>query len=241
MAAPTRPRFIHEFCIGNHQQKDSNPVEQSRITPREFPNTSNPLGRLGFGPSKAFPEVPDCRRQVLPQGTTGNPPPPGPSNKYPRISTGGRMQISDTGLKATMTHEGFRKTAYRDSAGLWTIGVGHLIRPTETHLISSWLVDAEVRDILREDVRAAEAAVNRLVKVPLTQGQFDALVSFTFNVGAGALARSGLLRAVNAGRFQDVPGEFRKWNKAGGRVVKGLVNRREAEITLWGSPASPAG
>lgn len=143
------------------------------------------------------------------------------------------MQISDAGLKAIGTFEGRKNSAYRDSAGLWTIGVGHLIRPDEPHLLKARLSDQEVLDLLRADVQTAEDAVNRLVRVPLVQGQFDALVSWTFNLGAGALAGSTLLRVVNAGRLEDVPGEIRKWNRAGGKVVQGLVNRREAEVAMW--------
>jgi len=143
------------------------------------------------------------------------------------------MQISDAGLKAIMVFEGSKNRAYRDSAGLWTIGVGHLIRRDEPHLLTARLTDQEVLDLLRADVKTAEAAVNRLVRVPLTQGQFDALVSFTFNLGAGALAGSTLLKRVNAGRLDDVPAELRKWVRAGGKVVRGLVNRREAEAAMW--------
>jgi lysozyme len=84
-----------------------------------------------------------------------------------------------------------------------------------------------------EDVQTAERAVLRLITVPLTDGQFDALVSFTFNLGAGALQRSTLRRKINRGDHANVPAEFRKWVWAGGRKLEGLVRRREAEAALY--------
>jgi peptidoglycan hydrolase-like protein with peptidoglycan-binding domain len=88
--------------------------------------------------------------------------------------------------------------------------------------------------MLAEDVGRFEAAVNRLVKVPLSQGQFDALVSFSFNVGEGALADSTLLRKLNARDYKGARREFARWNKGGGRVLPGLTRRRAAEAKLFG-------
>lgn len=87
----------------------------------------------------------------------------------------------------------------------------------------------EALELLRSDVGKAERAVLRLIAVPLTQGQFDALVSSTFNLGSGALQRSTLRRKVNREEHDDVPAEFMKWTWAGGRKLKGLVKRRAAE------------
>jgi lysozyme len=91
----------------------------------------------------------------------------------------------------------------------------------------------EALDLLRKDVAVAERAVLRLINVPLTQGQFDALVSFTFNLGSGALQRSTLRRKVNREEHDDVPAEFMKWVWAGGRKLKGLVKRRKAEVAFY--------
>lgn len=129
--------------------------------------------------------------------------------------------------------EGFRARAYRDVGGVWTIGYGHAIKPSEGHLKKAILTREQAAELLKEDVRDAEDAVNTYVKVPLKQEQFDALVSFTFNVGGGALKRSTLLEKLNAGHCCAVPDELRRWRRAGGKVVAGLVARREKEIALY--------
>ena len=88
-------------------------------------------------------------------------------------------------------------------------------------------------DLLEQDLRIAERAVNDSVKVPLNQNQFDALVSFVFNVGTGAFRNSTLLRMLNEGQYDQVPNQMRRWNRSGNRIVNGLINRREKEIKLW--------
>jgi lysozyme len=90
-----------------------------------------------------------------------------------------------------------------------------------------------VTDLLSQDVKPAEQSVNNGVKVSLNQNQFDALVSFTFNVGGGAFSSSTLLKVLNQGQYDQVPDQLRRWTKSGGRTVQGLVNRRENEIKLW--------
>jgi lysozyme len=98
---------------------------------------------------------------------------------------------------------------------------------------ASGLTDQQVLDLLSQDVQPAENAVNAGVKVALNQNQFDALVSFTFNVGVGAFSGSTLLKVLNQGDYDGVPAQLSRWNKAGGKVVQGLVNRRDNEIKLW--------
>lgn len=139
------------------------------------------------------------------------------------------MKYSDRGLKLTAAFEGLRLEAYQDSVGVWTIGYGHTkgVKPGDT------ITQQQALDLLRQDVKSAEDDVNRLVKVPLNQNQFDALVDFTFNLGGGALARSTLLTFVNARNFAGATLEFHKWNKAGGRELAGLTRRREAEVDLF--------
>ncbi|MGO4671152.1 lysozyme [Bosea sp. 2RAB26] len=155
-------------------------------------------------------------------------------------------RISDEGLALIKRWEGCRLTAYRDVAGLLTIGYGSTgahVRPG----LKITQVDAD--RLLLRDLSRFERAVATLVKVPLNDGQFAALVSFAFNVGEGALVKSTLLKKLNAGNYAAVPAELMKWVNAGGRKVEGLVNRRAAEGGLWarGShvssntvPAAPA-
>lgn len=157
--------------------------------------------------------------------------------------------VSEAGLRHLMRSEGFRNKAYKDVAGYPTIGVGHLLtsqeKRTGTIVINgkavsykNGLTDEQVKDLLAQDVKKYEKVVSDSVKVPLTQGQFDALVSFSYNVGPNAFKKSNLLRVLNQGKYNQVPNEMRKWVKAGGRTVKGLKNRREAEIALWNSGSS---
>ena len=139
------------------------------------------------------------------------------------------MQISKAGLDLIKQFEGLYLKAYRCPAGVPTIGYGH----TAGVAMGQTITQQQADDYLRRDVRQFERAVARLVTVPLTQGQFDALVSFAFNLGEGALAQSTLLRLLNAGDYAGAAAQFDRWNKAGGRVLPGLVRRRAAERALF--------
>lgn len=142
--------------------------------------------------------------------------------------------MSPQGIALLKELEGVERKAYRDTAGLWTIGVGHLIKPNEQDLLTATLTDEEIDQLLRADLAWAEKAVNDAVRVRITQNQFDALVSFAFNVGANAFQDSTLLRKLNAGdEPREIVYEFARWNKAGGRVVQGLVTRRKREAGLF--------
>jgi lysozyme len=141
--------------------------------------------------------------------------------------------ISKTGLDVIKRFEGFSPTVYICPAGYPTIGYGHLVKPHERERFARGITAEQAESLLRQDVQTAEHAVLRLITVPLTDGQFDALVSFTFNLGAGALQRSTLRRNINRGDHAAVPAEFRKWVWAGGRKLEGLVRRREVEATLY--------
>jgi lysozyme len=141
------------------------------------------------------------------------------------------MQLSAAGLDLIKKSEGFRGQVYRDVAGFPTIGYGHLIKPGET--FPNGITEQQAAAILSSDVQDAEQAVARLVKVALTQGQFDALVDFCFNLGAGRLAGSTLLRDLNAGSPDAAAAQLLSWDHAGGVVVAGLRERREAELELW--------
>ncbi|MCO1333150.1 lysozyme [Microbulbifer sp. OS29] len=139
-------------------------------------------------------------------------------------------KITQEGLDLIKRFEGFSSTVYICPAGHPTIGYGHLVRNHETFETIS---PEEAEDLLRKDVESAERAVLRLVNVSLTDGQFDALVSFTFNLGAGAFQRSTLRRKVNRQAHDEVPEQLKRWVWAGGRKSKGLITRREVESTIY--------
>lgn len=141
--------------------------------------------------------------------------------------------ITQEGLNLIKRFEGFEPEIYLDAAGLPTIGYGHLIRKGEHKMFENGISQAAGEALLIKDVLLAEQAVLRLIKVPLTNGQFDALVSFTFNLGSGALQRSTLRRKVNREEHEDVPEQFMRWVWAGGRKLRGLVRRREAEAIIY--------
>ena len=141
--------------------------------------------------------------------------------------------ITKEGLEIIKRFEGFEPEVYLDAAGYPTIGYGHLIRKEEGNMYANGITEAAAEALLAKDVWSAERAVLRLIKVPLTDGQFDALVSFTFNLGGGALQRSTLRRKVNREEHGAVPREFRRWVWAGGRKLRGLIRRRNAEAMIY--------
>lgn len=141
--------------------------------------------------------------------------------------------ITHNGLTLIKQFEGFRAEPYLCPGGYWTIGYGHVIKNPKDYPYS--LTNDEALELLMQDVVRAESAVLCLIRVPLTKGQFDALVSFTFNLGSGALQRSTLRRKINRGEYTDAPAEFMKWVWAGGRKLNGLIRRREAEAALYGT------
>lgn len=142
------------------------------------------------------------------------------------------MQLSAAGLELIKRSEGFRGQTYLDVAGFSSIGYGHRLLAHES--FSAGISEAQAAEILAQDVRQAEQAVERLVKVLLTQGQFDALTDFCFNLGAGWLASSTLLKALNGGRYVAAQEQLLLWDLAAGEVNAGLKTRREAEFQLWG-------
>ena len=139
------------------------------------------------------------------------------------------MEISDVGLKLIAAHEGFRAKAYVCPAGVITIGYGTTRIGGKAVKLGEVCTKEQAEYWLRADVAKFETAIEKLVKVPLTQGEFDALVSFVYNIGDGAFAKSTLLKKLNGGDKAGAASEFAKWNKGGGVVLKGLVIRRVAE------------
>lgn len=143
------------------------------------------------------------------------------------------MILSPEGLALIKEYEGLRLKAYRDAVGVLTIGWGHTGSDVREGMT---ITQNEAEELLRIDLQKFEAAVKRQVKVQLTQNQFDALVSFTFNLGEYALERSTLLALLNKGQFAAAGGEFGRWVNAGGKPLPGLVRRRAAEADLFNQP-----
>ena len=139
--------------------------------------------------------------------------------------------ITQNGLDLIKRFEGFSRIVYFCPAGYPTIGYGHVVKDDED--FSAGIDEAQAEELLRQDAQIAERAVLRLINVPLTDGQFDALVSFTYNLGGGALQRSTLRRKINREEHAEVPEQFMRWVWAGGRKLKGLVRRRAAEAGLY--------
>ncbi|HDH3840000.1 lysozyme [Salmonella enterica] len=144
------------------------------------------------------------------------------------------MQTSEKGIALIKQFEGCKLTAYQDSVGVWTIGYGWTQPVDGKPVRSGMTIKQETAErLLKTGLVSYEIDVSRLVKVGLTQGQFDALVSFTYNLGARSLSTSTLLRKLNAGDYAGAADEFLRWNKAGGKVLNGLTRRREAERALF--------
>lgn len=144
------------------------------------------------------------------------------------------MKMSAAGLDTVKEFEGLRLKAYKCPAAVWTIGYGHTSAAGSPIVTSDLEITRDAaEEILKKDMGQYEDGVSKYVKVSLTQGQFDALVDFAYNAGVGALAKSTLLKKVNAGKFDEVPAEFMKWTKGGGKELPGLVRRRRAEVKLW--------
>ncbi|HCR2108535.1 TPA: lysozyme [Enterobacter asburiae] len=144
------------------------------------------------------------------------------------------MQTSEKGIALIKQFEGCKLTAYQDSVGVWTIGYGWTQPVDDKPIRAGMTIKQETADrLLKTGLVSYESDVSRLVKVGLTQGQFDALVSFTYNLGARSLSTSTLLRKLNAGDYAGAADEFLRWNKAGGKVLNGLTRRREAERALF--------
>ena len=141
------------------------------------------------------------------------------------------MMISYDALKQISEFEGFQDHVYRCSGGYMTIGFGHVIRPGEE--FPAKISKMTAMRVYQKDIREAEHSVVRLIDISLTQGQFDALVSFCFNMGSGALQRSTLRRRVNTEEHDLVPAEFLRWCWAGGCKLKGLLLRRQAEVDWY--------
>jgi len=139
------------------------------------------------------------------------------------------MKTSEEGRALIKKFEGCELEAYQCSANVWTIGYGHTQGIKEGDVCTQEDADR----MLEEDLEEFEGYVQEAVNVPLEQHEFDALVAWTYNLGPSNLRSSTMLKRLNDSNFDQVPSEMRRWNKAGGKVLDGLVRRREAESLLF--------
>lgn len=138
-------------------------------------------------------------------------------------------KIGTAGLNLIKQFEGFRKAAYLDTGNVPTIGYG----TTKGVKMGQVITESQALEFLQRDVASAENTVNKSVKVPLTQNQFDALVCFVYNVGSGNFNSSTLLKLLNGGQYDQVDEQLLRWNKDNGKVIDGLTRRRVAEGKLF--------
>ena len=140
------------------------------------------------------------------------------------------MHTSDKGFELIKKFEGCELEAYQCAAGVWTIGYGHTKDVQEG---DKWAEEKAEFMLWRELEHEYEHYVNSLVTVPINQCQFDALTSWTYNLGPNNLKKSSMLRVLNEGKYDEVPAQMKRWNKAKGKVLAGLTRRREAEALMF--------
>lgn len=144
------------------------------------------------------------------------------------------MKTSNSGINLIKGFEGKRLNAYDDGVGVWTIGFGTIKYPNGVRVKKGdSCTEEQAEAYLKNDLVKFENAINRLVKVPLNRNQFDALASFTYNLGETNLSTSTLLKKLNAKDYKGAADQFERWNKAGGKVMTGLTRRRKAEKELF--------
>jgi lysozyme len=139
------------------------------------------------------------------------------------------MNISQEGISLIKKFEGCELEAYQCAAGVWTIGYGS----TKDVKEGDTLTQKEADNLLLHEMQEYEGYIKELIKVPLKQNQFDALVSWVFNLGPANLKASTMLKFLNAGDYHLIPSQIKKWNKANGKVLEGLIRRREAEALMF--------
>ena len=145
------------------------------------------------------------------------------------------MKCNETGLQIIKTFEGFRSSPYKCSAGVPTVGYGSTRGFDRSPIKMSMgsITEEQANELLKRDITSAERSVSRLIKVELNGNEFSSLVSFVYNLGSGNLQSSTLRSKLNRDDREGASNEFPKWRKAGGKVLKGLVLRREAERNLF--------
>lgn len=144
------------------------------------------------------------------------------------------MKTSQVGIDLISSFEDTKLKAYDDGVGVWTIGTGTIVYPNGVKVKKGDTCTLEqAKTYFAHDLKKFEQTVNDLVVVPISQNQFDALVSLTYNIGSGAFTKSTLLRKLNAKDYQGAADQFLVWIRGGGKVLKGLERRREAERALF--------
>ena len=141
------------------------------------------------------------------------------------------MKISNKGIELIKHFEGCETVAYKCPAGVWTIGYGHIKGVQDGDVIT----ETQAHEMLVEELKEYENYILNAVEVDLNQSQFDAMVSWVYNLGNGNLNSSTLLKVLNSGEYAGVPEQIMRWNKAGGKVLAGLTKRRQAEANLFGT------
>ena len=194
----------------------------------KYPSKSNPSEKvLNISGMKAWFSRADSPRGMT-VSQSGPEPKPIP-RQVPTPSTSTSRQTNASGINMIKSFEGLRLKAYQDAVGVWTIGYGTTrgVRPGQE------ISEAQAEALLKTDLTRFERDVNQAVRVSINDNQFAALVSFTYNVGSGALRSSTLLRKLNSRDIYGAANEFPRWNRAGGRVLAGLTRRRNAERALF--------
>ncbi len=206
-------------------------------------DTPGPIGINDFAQFSTVETYGRCDAQDIAELLFSSPPPvpagTAVAPKKPKIPDA----ISQAGIEMIEGFEGFRATMYNDVAGHCTIGYGQLIHkgrctgkaPAEKPYLKG-ITREKAEALLRQKVSSFESVIKASVTVELNQNQFDALVSFVYNVGPDAFQRSTLLKKLNKGQYDAVPGELMKYVHAGGKTVEGLVTRRKAESSLFATP-----
>lgn len=154
------------------------------------------------------------------------------------------MKISAKGIELLSNWEGKKNEIYLDASGYPTIGVGHLLTKDElssnTIIIDGIRVDysfgltnKQIERLLIQDLKKIEDTVNKLIIVDINQNQYDSIIIFVFNIGINAFKTSTFLKLLNTKKFEQLPYQFSRWNKSGGKILKGLINRREKEVQLF--------
>ncbi len=199
----------------------------------KYPSKSNPNEKvLNISGMKSWFRRADAPRGMTVSQTGPEPKPlpkqpPSPAVGTPSVGTS--RQTNATGVSLIKSFEGLRLKAYQDAVGVWTIGYGTTrgVKPGQE------ISEAQAEALLKTDLNRFERAVSQSVRIPVNDNQFAALVSFTYNVGSGALKRSTLLKKLNRRDIYGASNEFLRWNRAGGRILAGLTRRRKAERALF--------
>ena len=204
------------------------------ITDRGFESVESWLGRFGEPVSETEEPIEPVASAAAPETagatSTRNEPTttPGASNS----AANANLRINDAGLQIIEESEGLRLEAY-SARGRWYIGYGH----SRTAQAGMTITEAEAERLLREDVRASENAIKSMVKVPMNENQFSAMVSLAYNLGSGGFSRSTVLERINKGDYAGAADAFLNHNRAGGVPNEHLTQRREKERTLFLTPA----